>query len=105
MKLSDKDISDIGENRGLRVSCGKAGTKSFFTEWTVTLNFFSWSWGVHTDIEGTYDFHKYENECKVWLQKWVNYIDVCMSIVIYSDNQGSYKQLSFLIAYSFLDVL
>jgi integrase len=30
MKPSDKDISDIGENRGLRVSCAKAGTKSFF---------------------------------------------------------------------------
>ena len=25
MKPSDKDISDTGENRGLRVSCGKAG--------------------------------------------------------------------------------
>ena len=34
MKPSDKDISDTGENRGLRVSCGKAGTKSFFYRYT-----------------------------------------------------------------------
>ena len=26
-------------------------------------------------IEGTYDLHKYENECKVWLQKWADYMD------------------------------
>ena len=38
MKLSDKDISDIGENRGLRVSCGKAGTKSFFINIRVLQN-------------------------------------------------------------------
>ena len=30
MKPKDKDISDTGENSGLRVSCGNAGTKSFF---------------------------------------------------------------------------
>ena len=30
MKVGDKDLSDIEENEGLRVSCGKAGTKSFF---------------------------------------------------------------------------
>lgn len=26
-------------------------------------------------IEGTYDLHKYEAECKVWLQKWADYMD------------------------------
>jgi len=26
-------------------------------------------------IEGTYDLHEYESECKVWLQKWANYMD------------------------------
>lgn len=26
-------------------------------------------------IEGTYDLHGYEAECKVWLQKWADYID------------------------------
>ena len=30
MKSGDKDKSDIGENVGLRVSCGKTGKKSFF---------------------------------------------------------------------------
>jgi len=30
MKPSDKDKADIGENRGLRITCAKAGTKSFF---------------------------------------------------------------------------
>ncbi|MFW2105195.1 tyrosine-type recombinase/integrase [Acinetobacter guillouiae] len=30
MKSGDKDKSDIGENAGLRVSCGKTGKKSFF---------------------------------------------------------------------------
>jgi integrase len=37
MKPSDKDISDIGENRGLRVSCGKAGTKAFFYRYTSPI--------------------------------------------------------------------
>jgi integrase len=26
-------------------------------------------------IEGTYDLHKYEQECGVWLQKWADYLD------------------------------
>ncbi|QEY13288.1 site-specific integrase [Cellvibrio sp. KY-YJ-3] len=26
-------------------------------------------------IEGTYDLHKYEAECRVWLQKWADHID------------------------------
>jgi len=26
-------------------------------------------------IEGTYDLHRYEEECKVWLQKWADYMD------------------------------
>ena len=30
---------------------------------------------ARTGIEGTYDLHKYENECKFWLQKWANYMD------------------------------
>ena len=30
---------------------------------------------ARTGIEGTYDLHKYENECKVWLQKWADYMD------------------------------
>lgn len=34
MKPSDKDKSDTGENAGLRVSCGAAGTKSFFYRYT-----------------------------------------------------------------------
>ena len=34
MKPQDKDLSDIGENSGLRVSCGNAGTKSFFYRYT-----------------------------------------------------------------------
>lgn len=29
MKSGDKDKSDIGENVGLRVSCGKTGKKAF----------------------------------------------------------------------------
>ncbi len=29
MKPEDKDLSDIEENEGLRVSCTKAGTKTF----------------------------------------------------------------------------
>ena len=26
-------------------------------------------------IEGTYDLHKYESECRVWLQKWADHLD------------------------------
>ncbi|WP_440876439.1 tyrosine-type recombinase/integrase [Thalassotalea sp. PLHSN55] len=37
MKPSDKDISDTGENRGLRVTCGNAGTKSFFYRYTSPI--------------------------------------------------------------------
>jgi integrase len=34
MKPNDKDLADVGENRGLRVTCGNAGTKSFFYRYT-----------------------------------------------------------------------
>lgn len=34
MKPGDKDKADIGENRGLRVSCGATGVKSFFYRYT-----------------------------------------------------------------------
>jgi hypothetical protein len=34
MKPGDKDKADIGENRGLRVSCGVTGVKSFFYRYT-----------------------------------------------------------------------
>ncbi|WNP35509.1 tyrosine-type recombinase/integrase [Enterobacter kobei] len=34
MKPRDKDKADIGENRGLRVSCGATGVKSFFYRYT-----------------------------------------------------------------------
>lgn len=34
MKPGDSDKADTGENRGLRVSCGKTGTKSFFYRYT-----------------------------------------------------------------------
>jgi hypothetical protein len=30
MKPADQDLADTGENRGLRVTCGNAGTKIFF---------------------------------------------------------------------------
>ena len=30
MKAGDKDRADVGENRGLRVTCGATGVKSFF---------------------------------------------------------------------------
>ena len=30
-------------------------------------------------IEGTYDLHKYENECAVWLQRWADHLDGLMS--------------------------
>ncbi|HHQ6568493.1 TPA: tyrosine-type recombinase/integrase [Serratia fonticola] len=26
-------------------------------------------------IEGTYDLHRYEDECKIWLQKWADHLD------------------------------
>ena len=26
-------------------------------------------------IEGTYDLHRYEPECKHWLQKWADHLD------------------------------
>ena len=34
MKSGDSDKADVGENRGLRVSCGKTGVKSFFYRYT-----------------------------------------------------------------------
>lgn len=34
LESHDKDKADIGENRGLRVSCGAAGVKSFFYRYT-----------------------------------------------------------------------
>jgi integrase len=30
---------------------------------------------ARSGIEGTYDLHKYEDECKEWLQKWADYMD------------------------------
>ena len=30
-------------------------------------------------IEGTYDLHRYEAECKVWLQKWADYLDTLVT--------------------------
>ena len=38
MRPGDRDISDIGENRGLRVCCGNAGTKSFFYRYTSPVS-------------------------------------------------------------------
>ncbi|ELI4232336.1 tyrosine-type recombinase/integrase [Salmonella enterica] len=37
MKPGDKDKADVGENRGLRVSCGATGVKSFFYRYTSPL--------------------------------------------------------------------
>ena len=40
MKPNDKDLADVGENRGLRVTCANAGTKSlihFNVYWHITL--------------------------------------------------------------------
>ncbi|CFB68109.1 tyrosine-type recombinase/integrase [Yersinia enterocolitica] len=37
MKASDHDKADVGENRGLRVSCGKTAVKSFFYRYTSPL--------------------------------------------------------------------
>ncbi|WP_323815687.1 tyrosine-type recombinase/integrase [Cellvibrio sp. NN19] len=34
MRPGDSDLADVGENRGLRVACGNAGTKSFFYRYT-----------------------------------------------------------------------
>ena len=31
---------------------------------------------ARSGIEGTYDLHKYESECKVWLQKWSDHMDL-----------------------------
>lgn len=38
MKPGSKDMSDTGENRGLRISCGNAGTKSFFYRYTSPIS-------------------------------------------------------------------
>ena len=37
MKPNDKDLADGGENRGLRVTCANAGTKSFFYRYTSPI--------------------------------------------------------------------
>lgn len=37
MKPKDKDKSDTGENRGLRVTCGSSGTKTFFYRYTSPI--------------------------------------------------------------------
>jgi hypothetical protein len=37
MKPGDKDKADVGENRGLRVTCGAPGVKSFFYRYTSPL--------------------------------------------------------------------
>ncbi|MRS14106.1 tyrosine-type recombinase/integrase [Enterobacteriaceae bacterium RIT691] len=37
MKPGDKDKADVGENRGLRVSCGATGMKTFFYRYTSPL--------------------------------------------------------------------
>ena len=29
-------------------------------------------------IEGTYDLYKFEPECREWLQKWADYLDILM---------------------------
>ncbi|WP_332112440.1 tyrosine-type recombinase/integrase [Vibrio parahaemolyticus] len=34
-------------------------------------------------IEGTYNLHRYENECREWLQRWANFLD---SLVCSDDN-------------------
>jgi len=38
MKPSKAILADIGENRGLRVTCGNAGTKTFFYRYTSPVN-------------------------------------------------------------------
>jgi len=30
---------------------------------------------ARSGIEGTYDLHKYEDDCRIWLQKWADYMD------------------------------
>lgn len=30
---------------------------------------------ARSGIEGTYDLHKYEEDCKEWLQKWADHMD------------------------------
>nr|WP_205246273.1 site-specific integrase [Enterobacter sp. Acro-832] len=37
MRAGDNDKADVGENRGLRVACGKTGVKSFFYRYTSPL--------------------------------------------------------------------
>lgn len=37
MRSGDKDKADIGENRGLRVSCGVSGVKSYISPITGKL--------------------------------------------------------------------
>lgn len=37
MRPGDQIMSDMGENRGLRISCGKAGTKSFFYRYSSPI--------------------------------------------------------------------
>lgn len=34
MRATDPDIADTGENRSLRVTCGRGGTKTFFYRYT-----------------------------------------------------------------------
>jgi hypothetical protein len=31
-------------------------------------------------IEGTYDLHKYESDCKIWLQKWADHMDSLLEV-------------------------
>jgi integrase len=38
MRPSDRDLADAGENRGLRVTCGAGGTKTFFYRYTSPAN-------------------------------------------------------------------
>ena len=38
MKVGDADKSDIGENSGLRVTCGKTGLKSFIYRYRSPIN-------------------------------------------------------------------
>jgi integrase len=33
---------------------------------------------ARSGIEGTYDLHKYESKCKVWLQKWADHMDTLL---------------------------
>lgn len=38
MRPGDKDLSDIGENRGLRVHCGAGGIKSFYYRYSSPIH-------------------------------------------------------------------